>query len=344
MKMTTDGKMQFSLVSINQTTTYNEKGDLESQTQFVKGTNKSITKDSKGNITSYNELGYGGQVVKQYDLAIKDEKGNYVTAKDVLAKAINKQDIGAPSFNNGNADNLTREYNVTKEYSFDKYGKSPAQVTDQLTQSKTIFGSNGLPVSDINSEGQKTAEYTYDDKNKLVSKKDQFANITYFDKEGKMTYSENREGTVVLKYNYKSDSKGNTVLDTSVDMNGNVTTYANGKPQVEKSPEGKALNEWVYDQSGQTLLYTFEDATKTVSWYDISGRQLYNTVDNNIVKEWVYDQGKLAGVWDNTDNTFAMYSNGVQVKTVALDKKPEVTDIEKWNNEGVVSKKYVQPN
>jgi YD repeat-containing protein len=203
-KVSKDGSVSLSLASASRTLDAN--GNLVQQTENVKGSNIVEVKDGQGRITGYNELGFGGKVVKQYDY------------------------LG----------NLT----VTNQY--DKFGKNLSTITDELTKSKTVCDKAGNALYDINYEGSQTAWYTYNDAGRLSLKTDVAGNKTYFTDDGRMSYSENYQGKRTMTYNYGNDANGNLALLNSVDDIGNVTTYSNNKPQKTVDTNGKSLSAWFY--------------------------------------------------------------------------------------------------
>lgn len=349
LQITKDGRMSFSLTAISKTKSYDDKGKFQGESEFIAGTNKSVTRNDKGQVISSQEYGFGGQVVREYSLAVVDKNGKYVTAEKVIAKAIAKSDSNAPATNAADNDTLNK-MNLSKEHMFNEYGKSTRMIVDALTQTKTVFGAAGggnKPLKDINYEGAVVATYKYDSDDKLDHKVDLYGNLTFFDKDSNITYTENNAGQKLADYVYKSkdkDAKENSpkVLEkvityATAGLAGEITYFDNnGKAQFTKTEKGDILKDYKYDSiTGTTLLYVFDHKNQETIWYDISGKEIYSSIDGAQTKQWLYSQGKLMGVYDVAQNTVDVYRFGQQDAKIKLsgDAVPTGDDIQKWYDE-----------
>ena len=284
MRVGIDGSMQTSLQG--KTIERDVDGNLLRTTEVTKGTNQSVTKNDKGQIIGYQDLAYGGKVVKEYDY----------------------------------------QGNQTKTHNYDVYGKNTQFVLNELNQTRTVYGKGGTPAYDLNYEGTQIAWYKYDDKNRLTTKTDIGQNVTFFDNNGNMTLTKDMFSNTLATYNYKKDDEGHWVLDTSVSLklddkqNGNkietVTFYKNGKPQVEKTRAGDVVKDYVYD--GQTLRYTFDHSTNATDWFDLNGKTLFTTCNDALLKGYTYSKGAMVASTDYSNSTTDLYFNEQKVFSAAI--------------------------
>ena len=276
-------------------------GTVTQRMKVQPNSNKAVISDGQGNYLGYQTLEGGYSVNQQFD-------------------------------SNGN---------VTESYYYNKFGKSIEYIVNELTQTRTIFDSYGLPTNDINYEGNIVATYVYDDHSRLVYKTDAQMNKTYYNvANGEMDRTEDQHGNCLVKYYYKTDSLGMAVLDTSVDNFGRTTSYANGKPQIERDAQGNTTKEYCYN--GQTLVYTFDCAMGQSTWYDINGNPLYISQDNIPLQEWLYSKSKLVGVWDYSRNVLTGYIRGDAVSTFLFTQKPSAEVVQEMIDEGIIVKNYTQ--
>lgn len=206
VRISPDGSMHFT--TGGRTISVDAKGNKTGETVRVKGTNRVETKNEKGQITGYQELGYGGQVVREYDAG----------------------------------------GNLTRSHVYDKYGKNVQIVLNELSLTKTVFDRYGRLKYDQNFEGAIVARYNYDENHKLKSKKDNYDNTTYFNDKGNADYTEDYKGKMISKYDYKVDDNGRYVLETMTDLeSGDVTYFDNGKAVNTRSRLGGVTMEFMYD-------------------------------------------------------------------------------------------------
>ncbi|MCB4790372.1 MAG: hypothetical protein LHV68_00630 [Elusimicrobia bacterium] len=321
LRIAKNGEMQFSLQQIAASKIYDEKGKLKTETQFITGTNRQVVRNDKGEITGYNEFGYGGQITKEYAVTIRKQDGTIATAEDVMKGKNNKVKYDI-SDNNNNESGFKYEYNLSNERQFDQYGKSVHMIVDALTQTKTVFNANNKPQCDINFEGAVVANYKYDSAGNLDHKEDVYGNKTFYDKDGNMTFTESWDGKKTNEYYYVLNEKQIKVLDRSISLvdgisNGDITYFKDGKQTETVSKLGAVVAKYGYD--GSTLIYSSELRTNEITWYDITGKSISTTVNNVKVKDWIYDNnGKLSGFYDYRMDKYVFYDFGRQTQEAEL--------------------------
>lgn len=272
-------------------------GKLTTKTAIAQGTSLNEIKNEKGEIKGYQELGLGGKVIKEYDY----------------------------------------QKNLTKTYQYDKYGKTLECVVNELSLTKTICDKNGNPKYDIDFEGHTVAKYTNDEYGKLVSKEDVWGNVTYFNKNGNMTYTEGPTGYLKMQYNYVMDDIGRNVLLTSFDPISKETVYfENGNPQYVKNENGTTLQEYKWD--GSKLLYVYNNGTQETTYFNINGKEIYTTFEDNIVKEWLYFNGRLVGYYSANEKSATLFQYERTDVVMHLDVPPTAELIQKWYDEGYIEK------
>jgi hypothetical protein len=197
-----DGHVTFNLANMSKTV--DEEGNLVSTEKNIVGTNMRVVKNEFGEIISYKETGFGGNIVKEYD----------------------------------------KDKNLKKSYTYDMYGKNLSYVTDEMTKGKTVFehglakydedfegnrtaiykyNENSKLVSKVdmygnttyyddkgnvthtkNKEGLVISEYNYEyDENGnyiIVSSYDPSTRETIYYKDGKQQYVKNASGAIITDY------------------------------------------------------------------------------------------------------------------------------------------------
>jgi len=149
---------------------------------------------------------------------------------------------------------------------------------------------NGNIIRVVNPD-MSTREYTYNNKNKVLSQKDEVGNMTYFEYDatgvnmitsaarlvGTAAYSSaTRNNFAVTTYTYGTVSGVYGLLRTKIDPEGNTTTYgydANGYPSSVTSPLGK-VNSYVNNTLGWRIQETDPNGNTTLIYYDKNGRVL----------------------------------------------------------------------
>jgi hypothetical protein len=262
LKISKDGKMSFSLKT--ESKEMNKDGSLAKKTVSEKGSNRVTVKNEKGDVLGYQELGFGGKVVREYDY----------------------------------------EGNLTKSYEYNDYGKSTEWILDELSLTKTVFNDKNEPEVDINFEGYEVAWYEHDKAGRLMQKEDIYGNVTHFDKSGSMLYTEDYMGNKTAVYNYETDIYGNTsVASVESPINGDVTYFENGKQTQTVNKYGAVTKEYVWDgstlvytfdtQREETTYYdiigrqryTMQDDIEVMRWMFHKGRLVgqWNQADNSVL-------------------------------------------------------------
>jgi YD repeat-containing protein len=208
--------------------------------------------------------------------------------------------------------NIIAEYdkdkNQTKQYIYDEFGKTMSAIVNLMTQGRTVFDENGYPAYELDYEGNRMVKYEYDDVNRLVSKTDVYGNVTKFDEHGNMTHTENKDGIVLMSYNYVYDRDDNYVLDTAFDPSTKSTTYfKDGKQQYTKNYAGAIITDYVWN--GSTLLYTYNRENQETTHYDIDGRTLFTTFNDQLISECLYYRGQLVGIYEARSNQVTIFKN-----------------------------------
>ncbi len=292
-----NGTKTFALGGNWNTQTYDAEGNLQQQTQQIKGTDETLITNEKGQTLGYQELGYGGQVVKTYDA----------------------------------------QKNLTSTYTYDKYAKNVSYVLNELSMTKTVYGSNGQPQEDIDFEGHVIARYTSDQEGRLATKVDNVGNTTYFDTYGNMTHTTNYTGYTTLAYNYAKDDDGRYVLNTAVEYpTGDTTYYTNGKQQYTMNSSGVKTTEYYW--SGSTLVYSFDTGLQQTTYYDINNKQLYTAINGTMLQQWLYMNGRLVGYYDGNNHSTILYQYERNDITVATDNEPTAAQIQQWYDSGLIEK------
>ncbi|MHB9155026.1 MAG: hypothetical protein ACYC5N_04945, partial [Endomicrobiales bacterium] len=271
-------------------------GNLTQQTEKVRGTNRVEIKNDKGEITGYQTLGLGGKVVQEFDY----------------------------------------QGNLTKSYSYNTYGKSVECVTDELSQSKTVFDRQGKALYDMDFEGNKVAYYSYDAEGRLQVKQDMYGNRTSFDKTGNMLSTVDRDGNLMAKFYYEKDTEGNLGLAKVEDVQkGETTYYKDGKQQYIKNNEGVVVQQYVWD--GAKLVYSFKPGLGETTYYNINGKEIYTARNESIIKEWLYHKGRLVGMFDEDSQTTQLFQYQREDITVYTEERPDSETIQQWYEEGLIS-------
>ncbi|MDR3112777.1 MAG: hypothetical protein LBU09_00190, partial [Endomicrobium sp.] len=182
--------------------TYDKNGQLVSVSKNNVGSNMIEVTNSFGEIISYKETDMGGVVVAEYD----------------------------------------KEMNKTREYIYKEYGKNISSIKNLMTGGEIVYNDDGLPSYALDYEGNRMESYVYNELKQLVYKSDAYGNITMYSPDGNMTHTEDKDGRVLVSYNYGYDKYNNFVLLTSFDPTTNSTTYfKDGKQDVTKNYAGAVV-------------------------------------------------------------------------------------------------------
>jgi YD repeat-containing protein len=246
--------------------TLDKDGKLLSVSKNLTGTNRIDNYNEFGELISYKLTDMGGKVLSEYD---KDD-------------------------------------NKTRQYVYDGYGKNISAIINTLNGGRTVFDDKGLPAYELDYEGNRMARYEYNELNQLVSKTDAYGNVTKYDEKGNMTHTENKDGIVLVSYNYGYDKDNNYVLFTSFDPTTRSTTYfENGRQTVTKNYAGAIVTDYCWNLS--KLLWSFNRETQETTYYGIDGKTLYTAFNDQLIQEFLYYKGALVGLFDARNNQVTVF-------------------------------------
>jgi predicted SpoU family rRNA methylase len=295
-----EGNITFSLNSISKT--LDASGNLIKTEKNVIGTNIKKIENEFGEIISYKEMGFGGNVIREYD----------------------------------------KDKNLTKTYMYDAYGKTVVSITNEMTKGKTVFNEKGLAIYDQDHEGNRMAEYEYDSNNKLILKTDIYGNKTHYDKNQNAIYVEDKEGIVISKYNYDYDNKGNYVLQSMYDPSTRETTYfKDGKQQYTKNSAGAVVIDYVWNGSNlvftfnrgnqETSWYDIDGKILYVTFNEqIISKNLY--YKGQLVGMWNARTNQVT-VYKNERRELILQ--------LEEQEEPTAEDVKLWIDAGLVEQKYL---
>ena len=147
----------------------------------------------------------------------------------------------------------------------------------------------------------------------------------------------------MVKYYYKKDEKGNTVLDTLEDVRTkDVTYFENGKQQFTLNYAGEISKEYQWD--GSKLAFMFDKETKETTYYDTNGKPIHVAYNEFIVKEWLYYSGRLVGFYDERTKSTLLYKYQRDDIKIFTETKPTAKLIQKWYDEGLIDKARIIGN
>ncbi|MDR1942405.1 MAG: hypothetical protein LBQ47_08775 [Endomicrobium sp.] len=279
------GKLALSIAKDGTSTFYlsgaqitkDKDGNLTSMAKNISGTNMVEITNEFGEIIEYKEMDGGGKVYKIYDY----------------------------------------DMNLKQSIHYDQYGKNVSAIINEFNKGQTIYGANGLPIREVDFENNVTMRYDYDDNNRLVSKVDIYGNRTHYASDGSMTYTENKDGIVLLNYTYGYNSANQYCLISSFDPTTRSTTYyENNRPTITKNYAGAIEIERFYN--GSTFVASFDRETQEMTWYDLAGRAVYKSIDNTITFKYIYSEGELVGGWNAQNNQLTVYYNERMMVTLQL--------------------------
>jgi YD repeat-containing protein len=206
------------------TITKDVKGNVVQVTKNIKGTNLIEISNALGEVKGYQETGFGGKVVREYD----------------------------------------QDKNLTKTINYTSYGKKITSVVNELSKATTVYDDRGLATYETDYEGNRTAKYEYDDKNRITAKTDIYGNVTHFSENGETLYVEDKRGVVLNQYNYKYDKDGNYILDSSYEpLTGDTTYFEDGRQTVVKNAEGAVIGEFFWTGTKLTAFFNKSNGETT---------------------------------------------------------------------------------
>lgn len=263
-----DGSATFTLG--NMSITKNNKGETTSYSKTVKGTNLVEITNEFGEVLSYKELGFGGKTVAMYD----------------------------------------KDKNLTATYNYNKYGKALESIKNEMTQSLTVYDTvTAKPLYELDVDGNRLTKYIYDDYGMINEKIDVYGNVTHYDKNGAVTYTESKDGVVLSKYNYFYDEDGNYRLESVLDPQTRSITYFDdrGRQTVTKNHAGAITTDYLW--RGSSLVATFNRESQETTWYDIDGKTLYTSFNDQVVSKHLYFNGQHVGIWNARTNQVTVLKN-----------------------------------
>ncbi len=205
-----------------------EDGEIEKRWVREAGTSRVRVENERQETLAYEEYGYGGKLVAEYDT----------------------------------------ENNLVRSVEYNEYGKIATLTVDELTMSRTVHDERGRAVKELDFEGNEVARYSYDDDTgRLLSRTDAYSNVTYFNKDGQMSETYNRYGRLIATYNYGKNDRGFTALKSVKNEESEIITfYEDGRQLYSVDMAGNIVTEfkWV----GSRLVYSRELETDMITWYN----------------------------------------------------------------------------
>ena len=207
-------------------------------------------------------------------------------------------------------------------------------TSNLMTSGQVIYNDKGLPSYSLDYEGNRMESYVYDDLNQLIYKTDAYGNKTMYTPEGNMTHTEDKNGVVLVSYNYGFDRNNNFVLLTSFDPTTNSTTYfKDGRQEITKNYAGAVVTSYCWDR--EKLLWTFDHESQVTTYYDVDGKTLYSAFNNQLISEYLYYKGQLVGIYDARSNNVTVFKNERKELVIQLgtygdpitSEKPKIVEI-----------------
>lgn len=273
----------------NMTITKDREGNVSTVSRHIKGSDLIEITNEFGEVLSYKQLGFGGKVVATYD----------------------------------------KDKNLTATYNYNQYGKALVSIKNEMTQGLTIFDEKtGLPQYDLDVDGNRMMKYIYDDYGRLKEKVDSYGNIMYFDNNGAITHTTDKDGIVMAKYNYEYDEKNNYVLKSILNPQTRDITYFDnlGRQTVTKNYAGAVTTDYLWN--GSKLVATFNRESQETTWYEVDGRVLYTSFNDQVISKNLYYKGQLVGIWDARKNQVTVLQNERREVVVQLGSTSSKTPVE----------------
>lgn len=247
LKITKDGKMQFSLKG--QTMIKDKKGKLETESKFMQGTDKVEIKNEHGEVLGYQVMGLGGKVVQELD-----DQGNLTKSHQYNRYGKSAEWV---------MDELTQTKTIFNEkgeplhdVNFEGYEVAWYEHDDEgnlLTKTDlygnvSYFNEDGHITHTVDIEGNEIAVYHYkEDEDGHIYldyvEDPRTQTITYF-KDGRQDVAKNHSGTVIKEWNWDG-----TKLIFTFDHETLETTWydVTGKPKYT-SLDGVEVKTWLYHE------------------------------------------------------------------------------------------------
>lgn len=339
------------------TTTYDDVGNVETETDATDPNNQSVTTnqyDAEGNLIQSTVKENGLETSKTE--TTYDEYGNVIAEKAISSDVVSEEESTYDVMGRvlKTTDKTTGE--VTS-YTYDYLGRviqTESAINDKKQTSSSSYDANGTVILETDTLGVKTS-YTYDSINRLISrtvaKNESITYTTDYSYGNVKVHDGIAEKTISNAYIEKeSYSDGSTATEKYYD--------ANGKLVKEKS-SGLYVDH-TYDESGNEVV-SYSNGTEAeasdgkveLTLYDAEGRQTttivnptissggYTIGDNTIATSQTYD--KKGNVVTETDAegivTSYTYDNSSRVTQVTQDSNGQkvttsasyATDVEGGN-------------
>ncbi|MDR2436811.1 MAG: hypothetical protein LBD17_01885 [Endomicrobium sp.] len=289
-----DGHVTFNLANMSKTV--DAKGNLVSTEENIAGTNMKVVKNEFGEIISYKETGFGGNIVKEYDKD-KNLKKSYIY--DMYGKNLSyvtdEMTKGRTVFEHGLAKyDEDFEGNCTAIYNYDDNKNLVSKV--DMYGNTTYYDGKGNVTHTENKEGLVIARYNYEYDEKgnyiIVSSYNPATRETTYYKDGKQQYVKNASGAIITDYMW----------------NGSKLIYTFDRTNQETT--------W-YDMDGKTLYITFNN--KLIS------KNLY--YKGQLVGIWDVIKGQVI-IFKNERKELILQ--------LAENEEPTAIDVKTWIDMGLV--------
>jgi hypothetical protein len=289
-----DGHVTFNLS--NMTKTIDAQGNLVSTEEYIDGTNMKVVKNEFGEIISYKETGFGGNIVKEYD---KDKNLKKSYTYDMYGKNLSyvtdEMTKGRTIFEKGQAKyEEDFEGNVTAVYNYDENRMLVSKV--DMYDNITYYDNKGNITHSQNKEGVVIARYHYEyDENGnyvVVSSYDPSTRETTFYKNGKQQYVKNASGAIITDYMWNG-----TKLICTFNRANKETTW--------------------YDIDGKTLYTSYDN--------ELISKNLY--YKGQLVGIWDVRKGQVS-IFKNERKELILQ--------LAENEEPTQVDVKTWIDKGLI--------
>ena len=291
------------------TYTYNNKGQLTSETDSVTGATKAYTYDAGGNRATLTVTRDGTTEMSQ---SYQYDKLNQLTS-------VSENGAVIVTYIYDNKGNRTQSITsaMTTYYNYNLADLLTVQMTgSRHDETHTYYLNGNLKTKEMFDNIVTVTPYTYDGMNRLVSEGD--TTYTFDDFGNRATMS---DGNTTVTYTYDLN---NRLTGTSTVTDGVTTTeqytYDNNGNQLSKTSSGEAVATYAYNCYNQLIQSTADEATVTYA-YSPDGLRASKTA-GNAVTQFVYDNASIIeeicgtdvnkyyrgiGIVKNSDNLYYLY-------------------------------------
>ncbi len=284
--------------------TYNDKGQLISESNSAAGTIKTFAYDANGNRTGF--------MITRNDAAEISQNYTYDLLNRLTSVSENGTVIASYSYDaNDNRTQTTVTDGETTNYAYNIANMLTSQTTgDKLSEQYTYY-LNGNQKSKT-SNGT-TTSYEYDKMNRLISENDTDYSFDDFGNRISMT-----DGTVTTNYTYDLNNR----LSESNEINGDITTntkffYDNNGNQITKAV---MVNQpYAEGMSGDYTISNISDSFIALYEYNCYN-QLVGVDTNGVVSSYAYapDGLRHSKTVDGNTTTF-VYDNANVIEEITAD-------------------------